>query len=202
MKKSLFHLAVVTLLGASVASCSGAPKEQVKAVEPAAVARSAGAAVQLSASVEAVDVSNRLITLKGPRGNVGVYKVGEQVKRLSEIRAGDTITAEYKVAAVAELREPTAEEKNAPLAVVTGAGRAGSEAPPAAGIGRIVRAVTTIEALDRPAQNLTVKGPLEGIVSVHVDDAATFGHLHIGQTIVVTFGETLTLSVEPRAKNP
>src|SRR4030095_8618629 len=125
-------------------------------------------------SVEAVDIDKRLITLKGPRGNVGVYKVGDLVKRLSEIRVGDKINAQYQVAAVAELREPTAEEKGAQTPAVAGADRAPSTAPPAAGIGRAVRVVTTIDALDRSTQALTVKGPLDGLVRVRVDDPATF----------------------------
>jgi len=45
-----------------------------------------------------------------------------------------------------------------------------------------------------------VKGPMEGIVTIHVDDASAFSRLQVGQTIVVTFAETLALSVQPGAK--
>ena len=210
MKTPLYRLLSTALLGVAVASCSGAPKENAastastpapmsdKAAE-APVARGEAAAAKVSLSVEAVDAEKRLITLKGPEGNVGVFQVGDQVKRLSEIKAGDKITAQYKVAAVAELREPTEEEKSAPLAAVTGGERGASDAPPAAAIGRAVRAVATIVALDPPNQSFTVKGPMEGIVTIHVDDASAFSRLQVGQTIVVTFAETLALSVQPGA---
>ena len=216
MRKPVYRLLSAALFGVVLASCSGAPKENAttnqnasstpvttetnKAPEAAPIARGEAAEVKVSLAVEAVDAEKRLITLKGPQGNEGVYEVGDQVKRLSEIKAGDKINAEYTVAAVAELREPTAEEKSAPLTAVMAGERGTSDQPPAAGIGRAVRAVTTIVALDAPNQSFTVKGPMEGIVAVHVDDPTVFSHLQVGQTIVVTFAEKLVLSVQPGAK--
>jgi hypothetical protein len=202
MKKVLFHFLAAALLVAA-ASCSNTPKQNdastasVKPAEP--IARGEAAALQVSFSVEAVDAEKRLITLKGPQGNEGVFEVGDEVKRLAEIKAGDKLNAEYKVAAVAELREPTAEEKSAPLVAVQDAERGSSAEPPAGAIGRAVRAVATIEALDATAQSLTVKGPLDGMVTVHVEDPTVFSQLQTGQSIVVTFAETLVLSVEPGA---
>lgn len=204
MKKALVPLALAALLVAA-ASCS--KKEETKTETPPAsaqsapVARGEAATVHASFSVEAVDVDKRLITLKGPQGNTAVYEVGEQVQRLSEIKAGDTIHADYTVGAVAELREPTAEEKSAPLTEVTDAVRGTPEEPPAAGIGRVVRAVASIESLDPAAQSVTVKGPEEGLVTVHVEDPAVFNSLKVGAPLVVTFAEKLVLSVQPGAKS-
>jgi hypothetical protein len=216
MKKSLYLVCFAALLGVALASCSGAPKkneesastpapapaETAKAApaEQAPIARGRAAAVHVTLSVESVDAEKRLITLKGPEGNVGVYEVGDQVKRLHEIKAGDKIHARYEVAAVAELREPTEEEKSASLVEVTTDAQGAPEAPPAGGMGRAVRAVTTIVALDHTAQTFTVKDPVEGLVTVHVDDPSVFEHLKIGQTIVVTFAETLALAVEKGSK--
>lgn len=206
MKKTLVPVALAALLVAA-ASCSKTPKEDasVKQTETAPgtapVARGEAAAVQVSFSVEAVDAENRLITLKGPNGNTGTYEVGDQVQRLAEIKAGDTIHAEYTLGAVAELREPTAEEKSAPLTEVTGAERGTLEAPPAGAVGRVVRAVASIESVDPATQSVTVKGPEEGLVSVHVEDPAVFNKLKAGDPLVVTFAEKLVLSVQPGSKS-
>ena len=203
MKKPVYRLLSAALFGLAVASCSGAPKENAstdKAAEAAPVARGEAAEMKVSFTVEAVDAEKRLITLKGPQGNEGVFEIGDEVKRLSEIKVGDKVDADYKVAAVAELREPTEEEKTAPLTAVTATAQGGSDQPPAGGIARTVRAVTTIEALDAPSQSLTLKGPMEGIVTLHVEDPTVFSHLQVGQTIVVTFAEQLGLSVQPGAK--
>lgn len=210
MQKPVYRLLSAALFGVAIASCSGAPKENASANQNAAstpatatevgpIARGEAVEMKASLTVQAVDAEKRLITLKGPQGNEGVYEVGDQVKRLSEIKVGDKIDAEYTVAAMAELREPTEEEKSAPLAAVEAGERGTSDKPPAAGIARAVRAVTTIVALDASHQSFTVKGPMENIVTVHVEDPTVFSHLQVGQTIVVTFAETLTLSVQPKA---
>jgi hypothetical protein len=174
--------------------------EGTKAGETGPVARGEAAAIQVAFSVEAVDAGKRLITLKGPQGNVGEYEVGEQIQRLGEIKPGDKINAEYTVAAVAELREPTAEEKSAPLVDVTALERGTVEAPPAGGLVRAVRVVTTIDAVDPANQSISVKGPEGNIVTARVEDSAVFQRLTVGQTIVVNFAETLVLSVQPVAR--
>jgi hypothetical protein len=211
----LYRVLSVALLGVALSSCSNASKENASSTENASagaaqmegtkaaakgpVARGEAAAIQVAFSVEAVDAEKRLITLKGPRGNVAEYEVGDQVQRLAEIKAGDKINAEYTVAAVAELREPTAEEKSAPLVEMTSGERGAAEAPPAGAIARAVRVVTTIDALDSANKTLTVKGPEGNTVTVNVEDPTVFEHLTVGQTIVVTFAEKLVLSVQKKS---
>jgi hypothetical protein len=213
--KPLYRVLSVVLFGVALSSCSNASKENASATSASAgaaqvegnqaamtgpIARGEAAAIQLAFSVEAVDAEKRLITLKGPQGNVAEFEVGDEVKRLAEIKAGDKINAEYTVAAVAELREPTAEEKSAPLVAVTTGERGTAAVPPAAGIGRAVRVVTTIDALDPATKSVTVKGPEGNTVTVNVEDPTVFEHLTVGQNIVVTFAEKLVLSVQPKAK--
>jgi len=213
--KPLYRLLLVALLGVALASCSKtsnessstesaaaspSPMESTAVAETGPVARGEAAAVEVSFSVQAVDAEKRLITLKDPHGNVGEYEVGEQVQRLAEIKPGDKIKAEYKVAAIAELREPTAEEKSAPMVEVTDTQRGTAEAPPAGGIARAIRVVTTIDALDKANQTITVKGPEGNTVTAHVEDPTVFDRLAVGQTIVVKFAETLVLTVQPGAK--
>ena len=211
--KSLYRVLLVGLLGAVLASCSkkenaastenssqNATPEASTQAETGPIARGEAAAIQATFSVESVDAQKRLITLKGPEGNVGEFEVGDQVQRLSEIKPGDKLHAEYKVAAVAELREPTAEEKSAPLVEMTSGERGAAEAPPAGAIARAVRVVTTIDALDQASQSITVKGPEGNTVTAHVEDPTVFSHLTVGQTIVVKFAETLVLAVQPGAK--
>jgi hypothetical protein len=154
----------------------------------------------VTATVEAVDVPARRITLKGPKGNVETYLVDKEVRRLAEIKVGDKLTADYKVAAIAELREPTAEEKSAPLVMAQGADRAPSNMPPGAAFARAVRMVALIESVDATARTFSLRGPLDGVLQLRVEDAAAFASLKAGQAIVVVFAESLLLSVEPGSK--
>jgi len=101
---------------------------------------------------------------------------------------------------MAELREPTAEERDNPIVVSKGFARAPSDGPPGAAFDRSVRVVARIESLDRPAQCFMLKGPLQGMVVVHVDDAAVFAAIRVGQAIVANFNESLTLIVDSGQK--
>lgn len=180
---------ILPLLLAALASCAGA-SEPIKA-------RGEAVTLKTTCSVLAVDVASRQITLKGPRGE-GTFTIGPEVKRLSEIKPGDTITTEYKVAAISELRLPTEEEKKNPIVLSRGADRAPSDQPPGAAFARALRMVATIQSVDAASQTFEVRGPLDGVVKVRVDDAAAFGSLKSGQAVVVTFLETLLVSVEPK----
>jgi hypothetical protein len=97
----------------------------------------------------------------------------------------------------AEVRKPTAAEAQNPLLVVETAGRTGPDAAPAADIARRIRAVVTIEAMDRAAQTMTVKGPLGTHYVAHGVDPSNFDKVQIGDTIVVTFTEAFSVSLKP-----
>jgi len=186
---------------ALAAACSDAPEdhhsEPAKATGPVARARGEAAGLKIVLGVEAVDAEKRQITLRGPAGRVGTFPVSPEVKRLSEIHAGDTILTDYQVSAVAELREPTAEEEKAPLVLAEMVDRRPSNLPPGATLARSVRVVTTIEAVNVTAATVTLRGPLDGQVLAKVEDASVLPRLRAGQKIVVTFAETLILSVDP-----
>ncbi len=51
--------------------------------------------VNISATVEAVDLATRNVTLRGPKGNRVSLTVGDHVKNLDEVKVGDMVTAGY-----------------------------------------------------------------------------------------------------------
>jgi len=180
-------------------ACSGAPKD--KAPEgPVVQARGEAAKLKVVFAVEGVDADKRQVTLRGPDGGKGTYTVSPEVRRLKEVHAGDSVIADYRVAAVAEFRAPTPEEEAAPLVLAEMIDRRPSNQPPGGTIARSIRVVTTIEALNATAGTVTLKGPLNGEVIVKPEDPAAVSRLKVGQKIVVTFAETLVLSVEPGDK--
>jgi hypothetical protein len=181
-----------------MSACSSAP--ETKSAAPVARARGAGANLKIVWAIEGVDAAKREITLRGPAGKAATFKVGPDVKRLAELHAGDTILADYTVSAVAELREPTAEEEKAPLVLAEMLNRNPANLAPGGTLARTLRIVITIEALNATAGTVTLKGPLEGVVIAKVDDAAVIPTLRVGQKVVVTFDETMNLSVDPGTK--
>jgi hypothetical protein len=155
----------------------------------------------LTATIEALNVETREVTLKGPAGNLYTFTVDPAVKRLAEFKVGDAVTLDYYASLAAELRAPTAEETAEPLVVIKDAAKAESGAP-AAGAYRIIRAVVSIEGLDRPTGTATVKGPQGNYFAVKVKDPAILPKLRIGDTVVAVYTEAFAVRLEkaPAAK--
>ena len=83
--------------------------------------------VSITASVEAINHTNREVTLKGPLGNGVTFTADQRVKRLNEVKVGDLVRADYYVSFAAELRKPTPEEEKNPFVEIDAA----AKAPPA-----------------------------------------------------------------------
>ena len=62
--------------------------------------------MEVNANVEKIDYQKRLITLKGPEGNVRTLKVDPRVKRLNEIKVGDDIVLRRTEAVALDVTPP------------------------------------------------------------------------------------------------
>jgi Cu/Ag efflux protein CusF len=156
----------------------------------------------VTATVEAIDVAKREVTLKGPEGNLVTLTVGEKVQRLNEVKKGDQVTVEYYIGIAGELRPPTEEEKAQPYVVLDEEARATKESAPAGAVARTVRVVATVEALDLPSQTVTLKGPMGRYLTVRVDDLSKLSKAKLGDTVVVVAAEALAVSVEKAKPKP
>ena len=61
---------------------------------------------QITANVEAIDYKNRTVTLKGPEGGVRTIKVGNNVKRLDEVKVGDQVVLRITEALALDVTKP------------------------------------------------------------------------------------------------
>jgi hypothetical protein len=158
--------------------------------------RTAAVHAILSAEVTAIDLDQREVTLKGSQGNEVTVTVGDAVKRLDEVKVGDYVRVDYLVSMAAELRPPTAEEAQHPLVVLDAGGRASADSAPVGGVARQFKVVTTIEALNRRDETVTVKGPLGHYLTARVADPDNLTKFHIGDTIVIVYTEALAVSLD------
>ena len=164
------------------------------------IGRKEAALVTLTAKVVAIDLKESEVTLKGPQGNEVTLTVGKEVKRLDEVKVGDLVRVEYYVSVAAELRKPTAEEKKYQIQVIEAAGKAPQSDAPAAAGARGFKVVTTIEAIDRAAQTVTVKGPRGRMLTARVANPANLAKAKLGDNIVITYTEALAVSLEKAEK--
>ncbi len=156
--------------------------------------------VTVTASVQAIDYTNREVTLKGPLGNEVTLVADQCVKRFDEVKAGDLIRADYYVSLAAELRKPTRAERENPIMLLDAAGKAPPGTSPAAGGLRRFKVVTTVEGLDRPTQTVTVRGPRGNYLTARVAHPERLTQMKIGENIVLTYTEAVAISLEKAEK--
>ena len=146
----------------------------------------------ISATVEAINVSTRTLTMKGPKGNFMDIVVPETVKRFSEIKVGDTLTARYYENLVIRKKLPGEKDVDTAAEGVT----PGTGAKPA-GTAATQRTITaTISALDPKVPSITFSGPNKWTYSARIEDKKVLDQVKVGDKVDLTWTEALLLEFE------
>ena len=203
MKKLfIFAMAVIFLFGMGTAAVGqdkkGEPasseKSKATAEKPKAVKQNV---VKVTATVEAVDLTNRVVSLKGPKGNVFDLKVGEQVKNLPQVKVGDQVVARYYESIAVQLVKPGAPGGAAATQAVAAA-KPGER--PAGIVANQVSVTATIEDISPKKTYVTLKGPGGKAVDVKVRDPKNLENVKVGDQVQITYTEALAISVEKAKK--
>jgi hypothetical protein len=202
---SAFLLLTGLLLTGAAAGCSQPPKkdEAAKGATPPTViplTAEESVLVTATATVEAVDLPKREVTLRGPLGNAVTFVVDTRVERLDEVKVGDEVEADYYVSLAGDLRPPSEAEKANPIEVVEASVRAPKGTVPAGGALRVVKVVSTVEGLDLPTATVTLRGPLGRHVTIRARSFDNLKALRLGDTVVVTYTEALAIRLEKSAR--
>ena len=156
-------------------------------------------ALTVEAVVTAIDLETRHVSLQGPGGEIFTVNSPEAAVKLEDIKVGDRVVATYIAALEGELRAPTEEELAEPWVVIEDAAISEDPASPAMGGARVVRAVCTIEGMNRLLGTVVIKDP-RGKVHVLGDvEAEKMEGVTLGQTVVIVYAEALALSLEQAA---
>lgn len=192
----------VTLLAALfLAPLLGRSQEQISMSAGSSSGVSTDQLTYMTAMVTAVDQKARTVTLKGPEGNEMTLGVGDDVKRLDEIKAGDLLDVGYLESVGLEFREATEEEMKDPLKVTEEIEKAEKGDAPAGAKVITTRAVVTLEGMSRWMNTLTVRGPRGNYFIVDMGpDMVKWENLRIGQTMVGSYTEAVVMSIDPAVK--
>ncbi len=152
--------------------------------------------VSMQGTVTAIDPATREITLMGTDGGLVTLTASDDVERFDEIAVDDLIKFEYYTYLKAEFRDPTPDEVAEPIQMVAEGGKAPEGMDPAAVVGAVVKAVVTIEALNRPFMVATVSGPNGNYVSIPMEDEELMKELHIGEVLILTYAEAMAVALE------
>jgi hypothetical protein len=184
-RNSLLALIAVSLPLTALAEHHEADEPKVRSV-----------AMALESQVVDVDMETHQLSLKGPSGNIVTLTIREEVADLKKIKVGDTVITTYMAAMESELREPTAEELAEPWVVVEEGGRLEGDS---IGGARVIRAVCTIEGMNRPLGTVTLKDSRGKLHLIGDVEPEKMEGVTVGQTVVVLYAEALALTLEHKA---
>jgi len=155
-------------------------------------------AMSVEAEVVAIDLETRQVSLKGPDGSVFTLHSPERVVKLEDISIGDRVVTTYIAALEGEVREPTAEELAEPWLVVEEAAVSAEGEPAAIGGARVIRAVCTIEGMNRELGVVTIKDPRGKLHLIGDVEPEKMEGVSLGQTIVMVYAEAMALTLEKK----
>jgi hypothetical protein len=146
-------------------------------------------------TVEALDLSNRMITLRAPAGDSLTMQVDERVKNLPQVAVGDTVSVAYYESWALSL-DGSGDPASASVMRTAEAGR-----PPAVFAARRSNIRVTVTAIDAGKPSVTFRGPEGRVQEVSVaQDPRILARLKVGETYNVAYTEHLAMVVEKTTK--
>lgn len=181
-----------TSLVVSVAATVALTIAAAALAQPSPVIR--GNSVTATATIQAIDTTNRTVTLRNEEGHEDTFALGPEVERFDEFRVGDTVRMTYYESIVFEVRRP---DEPGPPAEDTGAAVTRSQgAVPSATAAVQDRMTVTVRAIDPAVPSVTVTTPDGRTVTRKVEDPENIEGLAVGDEIDITYTLALVTSIE------
>jgi len=177
-------LSSVALAGALALLASNASGQVTKTIP--------GDTQTVSATVEAIEQSTRVVTLKKTDGTYEVLTVPESVKRFDSLKVGDTVKARYYENIVFRLKEPGEKDVDSASGAVTPA--AGTKPTGTVASQRTITA--TITAIDPKTPAITFKGPNDWTYSSRVHDKKALAKVKVGDKVDITWTAAAVVAFE------
>lgn len=199
-ERILATLSVVGLL--ATLGCASTPEKDKAAMEKAPAAQqqaapeiSAREVTTITATVQAVDLKKRLVTLKQKGGKPFTIHVSEEARNLPQVRVGDQVVAKYTEAMAVRINRDTTGGVTQKKETLSGS-RAELGQKPADSVTNTVEILANVLAIDQKTRKVTLQGP-EHTLTVKAPSDVDISRLDVGDQVLVTYVEELAITVEP-----
>ncbi|MBI5041844.1 MAG: hypothetical protein HZB57_11800 [Gammaproteobacteria bacterium] len=153
-----------------------------------------GAGAVGMATVEAVDITTREVTLRLADGKLMTFIAGDEVRNLAQVKVSDQVIVEYSVGMIMAL-SPSGSGIRSRVDRVE-AGRAAPGQKPAAVVRKTVEVTATVMAVDSQERTVTLKGALR-TVTLPVAEDIDISNVKVGDQVDAVYQESLAISVRP-----
>lgn len=175
------HIAVIAL--ALLAGCATFEKPAGKMED----------VVEARATVTAIDLQQREVTLKDETGREIVVEASDQVRNLDQVKVGDEVVVSYTEALAWQVRPAG---KAAPgVSTQSGVTRAKPGEKPGGSVGRSVTLTATITGIDMAHDTVTLTGPGGKSQTIKVRDPANLRKVQVGDLVDITYSEAVAIAV-------
>lgn len=156
--------------------------------------------VETTATVTAVDMENHLVTIQGPKGNLTIIQVTDQVKNLPQVEIGDKVNITYYQSAAVDLVKIKGDVNLGTEGRGVKASAPAGEKP-AGVIGTEVTRRVEVVFVDPYQKFITFRSPDIGLRKVTLKNRPDLQHyldeLKKGDVVEVTYTTALAISLEP-----
>jgi len=203
LMRSITRTTVVALSALLVAACS----TKTAAPPPPTVATSVSSTekggarqqeVTVFATVEKIDMKERLVTLRGPDGTTETIRVPPETRNLAQVKKGDEVVATYYQSVAFEVVKKSEAELGA--SAQQGAARAELGEKPGAIGARVITIVADIVKLDRANSLAVLKGAEGKTMTVNVRNPENFDKVKVGDRVEIVVTEAVAIDVQPAPK--
>lgn len=150
--------------------------------------------VMAVATVEAIDLKKRVVTLKGPEGEIFDITAGDEVRNLAQVHVGDQVKVTYYESVAIEVRKPGKMPAGSKVTVSGERAKLGEK--PAAMVSGQATVSAMVEEIDAKNNYVTLKGPDGKSMFVVVNDPRTLVDVNKGDEVVITVTKALAIAVE------
>ena len=152
----------------------------------------AGDMVTVKGTVEAIDHSNRILTVKMEDGEFENLNIPKGAERFDEVKVGDTVQVRHYDNVTIRVKE--AGEADVNEAEI---GAAASDGAPGGHIAAQRRMTVTVTEIDLEKGVATVEGPNGYKYSRRIEDKKAAKNIKVGDKIDMTWTEAVQISVIP-----
>jgi len=152
--------------------------------------------VTKTAKVQAINLKDRVVTLKDRDGNVFDLKVDESAQNLPQLKVGDEVVAKYYESIAFKMAKPG----EAPMSSTRSATRAKLGEKPGGTETNQVTVVVTIMEIDPGKTFVVLKGPEGKVEKMKIAEPKNLEGLKVGDQVEITYTQALAIEVNPTKK--
>jgi hypothetical protein len=154
--------------------------------------------IRITATIKALDVAGRTVTLQTKEGETKTFKVGPGIKRLDEFAVGDVIVIDYQQGLALEFQP--AGTATVPATAGAVAGRNTADQAPGGAAAAGVQATVTVTAIDTAKRLVSFQGPGGNIYQVKAGPKIKLEKLKVGDRLLATYVESVAIQLEKPKK--